>query len=178
MNKGGFSSGKLIILIIIMIGVTLFSGCLTQPQKEYTYITLSPLSGWEKEKKLSFKLDLTDTAAVYEIYFTAQIKNNQNINECNGFPVEICFTSPKGVNYHNSVSLPINVIQKQELYKLSHGIIEIEWPYIKNIKNKEGGIWHLSLQQTAPQNIYKNIIGFGVRCKKTEKESSSNSHNL
>jgi hypothetical protein len=137
----------------------------SQPAKDYVYTTLNPVKGWEKNTPLFFSLDLTDTIHTCEIYFSAQIKNDRNLNNSNGFPVEVCLKSPGGVYYYNNVVLPINVTQTEGVYRLSHGIIEIEWPFIKNIKNKESGTWQITIKQTGNPNIYKNIIGFGACCK-------------
>ncbi|MEG1692585.1 MAG: hypothetical protein RR312_04250 [Bacteroidales bacterium] len=150
-------------LIIIVI---LFCGCAkNKPNRDYTYISLNPIKGWENGILLNFNLELSDTANIYAIYFTTQIKDNQDINSISGFPVDVCIMSPKGDKYYNSVILPLNVMQKKKIYHLSNGVIEIEWPYLKNIKNKESGIWKLTLKQTQSANIYKNIIGFGASCK-------------
>lgn len=141
----------------------------SQPAKDYVFKTLNPVKGWEKNVPISFSLDLTDTIHTCEIYFSAQIKNNRNLNNISGFPVEVCLKSPAGGYYYNNIILPLNVTQQEGVYRLSHGIMEIEWPFIKNINNKESGTWQIIIKQTGNPNIYKNIIGLGACCKIAQK---------
>ena len=153
--------------IFYIAAALLLYGC-GKPMRDYGYISMNPAKGWEKNKELVFTLDMKgDTAHTYAIYFTAEIKNNQRINEINAFPVEVIFESPYRETYSNIISLPINVTQKEELYRLSKGIMEIEWPYLRNIRNKTDGTWRITIKQTANPDIYRNITGFGV-CYKEE----------
>lgn len=167
MEIKGKNLPNLKVYIFTLAAAIFLYGC-TQPRNDYKYICFNPIKGWEKEVPIIFNLDLTDTVNIQEIYFTAKIKHNENLNNINGFPIEVCFKSPKGNNYYSMVSLPINVIQKNEIYRLSQGVIEIEWPFIKNIKNKESGIWQLTIKQTGVADTYKNIIGFGACCKENK----------
>lgn len=166
MNKES-ASGIIRTAILYVSAALLLYGC-GKPLRDYGYISMHPAKGWEKHENLEFTLDMKgDTAHTYAIYFTAEIKNNPDINEINAFPVEVIFESPYRETYSNIISLPINVTQKEELYRMSKGIMEIEWPYLKNIRNKTDGTWRITIKQMANPDIYKNITGFGI-CYKQE----------
>lgn len=161
------ASGIIRTALLYVVAILLLSGC-GKPLRDYGYISMNPAKGWEKNRNLEFTLDMKgDTVHTYAIYFTAEIRNSPDINEMNAFPVKVIFESPYRETYSNIVSLPINVTQKEELYRLSKGIMEIEWPYLKNIRNKTDGTWRITIKQTANPAIYKNITGFGV-CYKQE----------
>lgn len=161
------ASGIIRTVLLYVVAVLLLSGC-GKPRRDYGYISMNPAKGWEKNRNLEFTLDMKgDTVHTYAICFTAEIRNNPDINEINAFPVEVIFESPYRETYSNIVSLPINVTQKEEVYRLSKGIMEIEWPYLRNIRNKTDGTWRITVKQTANPAIYKNITGFGI-CYKQE----------
>lgn len=149
----------------LFVTVLLLCGC-AKPAKDYDYISLSPASGWKEGENLTLSLNLEDTVHTYALYLTARIRNTQALNEINAFPTEVALRSPSGRRYSSIVTLPLNVIQKREHYRQSNGMMEIEWPFLKNVRNREIGTWQITLRQTAGADIYKSITGFGVSYKK------------
>ncbi len=167
MNKLNISANSPAAIIFLFSAILLY-GC-GRPVKDYGYISMNPVRGWEKGRDLTFSLEMEDTVNIYSIYFTSRIKNNRSINDINGFPVNVIFRSPDGQYYSDTISLPLNIIQKRKLYRMTNGIMEIEWPYLKNIRNDRSGTWHITIRQTTKTDIYKNIIGFGVCSKENNR---------
>lgn len=143
-------------------------GCNEKPAQDYDYISLSPTAGWQKGEELTFSLQMEDTLRTYALYFTGQIRNTRLLSDMNAFPAKVTIQSPSGKQYSSIISLPLNITQQRGHYRLSNGIMEIEWPFLRNVRNRECGIWKITLTQTAEAEIYKNITGLGISYKEEQ----------
>lgn len=156
------------IAATLLLGTILFaimiSGC-SQPVKDYSYINLNRLKGWSENTSLTLNFDMVDTTNACELYIIGEIATKRTIEKEKGYPINITFIAPCGTMYRDSVVLPTNVVSDREVSRISHGIRVIEWPYRKNIYNKEPGQWSMVLTKGDLNEDYSNIIGLGVYCK-------------
>lgn len=156
--------------VIIFIFILVATAC-RQPVKTSDFRELHVFRGWESS--VVFTIEMTDTVHWQEMSVCAQFSNEKNIHSFEKIPIVIHLVSPAGNQYADTVSFPLHVIPDNHFYTNENGLISIQWPYRKNIRNKEPGSWTITLipnGKTGENSIYQNIIGLGISCKKEEKQ--------
>lgn len=138
----------------------------TEPLKEYDFKDFGIIRGWHNNIPAALSLDIKEGMAPGKIYVCAQILNNEKLANTDSLPVFFMFVSPDSKKYYDTANLPLNVIQKEGVYRKSGRLIEIEWPYMNNIDVNIPGRWKIYLLHSAKNNpVYDNIIGIGVSYK-------------
>ncbi len=150
--------------VIAIAAILTCAGC-SEPVKEYSYLNLNRLKGWQQETPLSLTFDMVDTTNACELHIVGEIAIKRSIAQEKGYPVNITLIAPDGVHYRDSVTLPLNVSTDRETSRKYNGIKEIVWPYRKNIYNKKPGRWQIIFTKGCKDTDYSNIIGIGVHCK-------------
>jgi len=100
-----------------------------------------------------------------QLYIIGEVATQRSSAGKRGLPIQILLTSPNGVQYTDTLTLPLRVIEDGKTAKTSHGIREIVWPYRKNIYNKTPGQWSITFYKGDKGADYSNILGLGVHCK-------------
>ncbi len=156
--------------IIFGLLLTMIAAGCTQPVYESSYINLNRLAGWKENTPLKLTFEMPDSTVETELYLIGEIATKRTTGEKTGYPVNLAFMAPDSTFYTDSIQLPLHVIQDGEISKISNGIMEIEWPYRKNIYNKIPGKWEVVITQGDPEEDYSNIIGLGIYCKQIKDE--------
>lgn len=149
---------------IILLALLLVYGC-SQPVQDYAYKSLNRLKGWQENIPITLEFDMADTTAPCELYIVGEIAIKRSIGKNIGYPVNITLIAPDSTQYSDYAILPLHVIRDGETSRKSHGVMEIEWPYRKNIYNRKPGQWTMVITQSDAATDYSNIIGLGVHCK-------------
>lgn len=144
--------------------VFLLASC-REPVRNYDFVYLDPLQGWEKDFPVRLQVDMKDTLNECELYFSLRLRENSRLNDISRYPLTLVFTSPGGIVYRDTFSLPSYTEPPAGNYQSRHGVREIERLYRGGIRNREGGIWQIDLLQRDPALYYGNISGVGVYCK-------------
>lgn len=135
----------------------------TEPLKEYDFKDFGINNGWHLNVPAALSLDIKEGITPGKIYICAQILNNEKIADIDSLPVFLVFISPDSKKYYDSANLPLNVIQKEGVYRKSGRLIEIEWPYRNKIDVDIPGRWKIVLLHGSKKNsVYDNVIGMGV----------------
>ena len=144
--------------------VVLLCSCINnKPLKEYNYKKFNLSTGWKDGVDIELALEI-DTLSTSKIYMCAILKNNKSTALVNEIPINIKFTSAKGLERTYNISLPLNVNNKESnTLRITNGTLEFEWPLISNIKNRESGIYNVVISQNGNSPIYKNILSIGIR---------------
>lgn len=156
---------KLNALSILLFALLLVCGCSQPPVRDYTYKNLNRLKGWRENIPITLEFDMTDTISPCELYIVGEIAIKRSIGKSIGYPVNITLIAPDSTQYSDSATLPLHVVRDGETSRKSHGVMEIEWPYRKNIYNRKPGQWTMVISQSDAATDYSNIIGLGVHCK-------------
>lgn len=155
----------------ILLGlVFLLYGCAYSkpPLKDYSYKSFNLSTGWESGEKVEFTLEL-DTVETHTIFMCGIVRNNYTLNNIAEIPIKIKFISSGGVERTYKIELPLNVKEESNKYRKNNGTLEIEWPIISNIINKETGLYSVIIEQNSRQPIYENILGIGIHASKVKQ---------
>jgi hypothetical protein len=159
------ATGKIMAALLFAL---LCQAC-SQPVKEYSFATLNRIKGWQNDTGAVLAFDMTDTTNACELYIVGEIATGRTIQKEKGYPVNITFAAPDGTYYTDSVFLPLYTGKEGGIIShTSNGIMEIEWPYRKNIYNKIPGQWKIIFTKGDTLEDYSNIIGLGIYCKQKE----------
>ena len=159
------ATGKIMAALLFAL---LCQAC-SQPVKEYSFATLNRIKGWQNDTGAVLSFDMTDTTNACELYIVGEIATGRTIQKEKGYPVNITFAAPDGTYYTDSVFLPLYTGKEGGITShTSNGIMEIEWPYRKNIYNKIPGQWKIIFTKGDTLEDYSNIIGLGIYCKQKE----------
>lgn len=150
-----------LILALALSLITL--GC-EEPVKDYSYLNLNRIKGWEADTQLTLNFEMKDTISPCELYFVGEIASMKGGNS-EGYRVNLIFISPDSLRYSDTITLPVNVKRGGGISRVSRGITEIEWPYRKNIYNKKPGEWRVILTKGDKNADYSDIVGIGIYCK-------------
>lgn len=153
---------------IALAAALLICSCTSRPVVDYAYVNLDRFHGWSGEEDVTLLFDMTDTTGACELYITGEVATGRSTAEKKGLPLRILLTSPCGIQYRDSVTLPLRVLEDGRSGKTSHGVREIVWPYRKNIYNKIPGQWTITLSKGDENEDYSNILGLGIHCKQNK----------
>lgn len=152
-------------VIIAAFALTLIAAGCRQPVNDYAYKNLNRIKGWTDGTPVVLDFEMTDTTGACELYLAGEIKRQRSATKSEGFPINLTFTAPDGSRYADSVTLPVNVVKGKGISSTSHGVMNVEWPYRKNIYNKIPGNWSVMITKGDPERDYSNIIGLGIHCR-------------
>ena len=65
-----------------------------EPVKNYDFVYLDPLQGWEKDFPVRLQVDMKDTLNECELYFSLRLRENSRLNDISRYPLTLVFTSP------------------------------------------------------------------------------------
>jgi hypothetical protein len=165
-TAGSIAAARKIMAALLF---ALFCQACSQPVKEYSFATLNRIKGWQNDTGAVLAFDMTDTTNACELYIVGEIATGRTIQKEKGYPVNITFAAPDGTNYTDSVFLPLYTGKEGGIIShTSNGIMEIEWPYRKNIYNKIPGQWKIIFTKGDTLEDYSNILGLGIHCKQKE----------
>ena len=159
-------------IAIITLFLSVFISC-NEPIKELCFIEFEKDQGFEAPALLS--LDMRDTVSPQQLFLCARLHSYNSAFEATSIPLIVKIESPGGLCKSDTVSLPLNISEHTEIaYNKLNGYINLQWPYRRNIINRESGIWKFELSPYNPDketdnSIFKNITGLGISCKKEEQ---------
>ncbi len=143
--------------------------CTVRPLQLSDFRELDIKDGWNRSVELS--LDMEDTVNTGMIEICMQIRNSESLNNIDHIPVIVGIVSPQGIQYRESIALPVTVTTASSAITFTNGIRNYRWPYRRGIENRIAGRWIFTLTPALPDSgpygeIYKEIIGVGISCKK------------
>lgn len=151
-----------------LLFVQLALSCTVRPLQLSDFRDLDIKDGWNGSVALA--LDMEDTVNRHMIEICMQIRNSESLNSIDHIPVIIGIVSPQGIQYRDSIALPVAVTTANSAITFTNGIRNYRWPYRRGIENRISGRWAFTLTPVpgpAPyRQIYKEIIGVGISCKK------------
>lgn len=159
-------SNRVVIIILALITLT---GC-REPVRDYYFTAIDKGRGWADDAPISLEVDMTDTLAPCELYFVGEVILQGGYCEVEGYPVGIKLISPAGRQFSDTLILPLNVKWGDGVSRTFGGVKEIEWPYRKNIYNKNAGRWRVILSKIDKNRDYSSLIGIGIYCKQNRYE--------
>ncbi len=157
-------------ILVAITAFCIFCNC-SRPIKNSDYVSIDPMVGWQSDSIISLSLEFPyDSLQALDLYITLQILNNHLLTKEDEIVLDIDFISPKEHNYFDSVELPIAGTGSGTRMEKKNGIIELSVPYIKNIKNRETGIWTFNIKKNISCKASNNIIGLGLFYKTRKNE--------
>lgn len=118
---------------------------------------------WDKNNSLKFEIPMTDTLGGYNILFN--IRNNNEYPFSNLY-LFVKTWSPTGVSRTDTLEYTLADEDGKWLGKGIGGIWQKEYPYRRNIRFPEPGIYRIEVIQAMRRNQLEGIIDFGVRVEK------------
>ena len=158
-------------IAIITLFVSVFISC-NEPIKELCFVEFDRNKGFEAPALLS--LDMRDTVWPQQLFLSARLHTYNSSVIATSIPLIVKIVSPSGLHKNDTISLPLNFSESAEYNRNKiNGYINFQWPYRKNIINREAGVWTFELSPYTTEehhnNIFKNITGLGISCKKEEQ---------
>ena len=159
-------------IAIITLILSVFISC-NEPIKELCFVEFEKDQGFEAPALLS--LDMRDTVSPQQLFLCARLHTYNSAFKATSIPIIVKIESPGGLLKSDTVSLPLNISEPTEItYNKFNGYINLQWPYRRNIINRESGIWKFELSpyitdEDLDNSIFKNITGLGISCKKEEQ---------
>lgn len=158
-----------IFLVLAALVALLINGC-AYPKEEFAYQSFNVKSGWSANDTVKFELDMCDTPPPLKLDIIGHITTDTYLNKIKGYPINIFFYTPDNQVFTDSLTLPVNIKERDNIIKRGHHSMEILWSYRRNILNDKPGKWHIEFTQAAKDSInYKNIIGLGISITKDER---------
>ena len=153
-------------LILSSLIIFLAAGC-REPLKHFTFRSLDG-NGWLPEDTLSFELDLRKTDEGKNIYISSSFREfeRKQVMKEGLFSFFITMVSPSGTVQRDTLSLPFNSLQMKS--KKEGKIVQLQWPYLLDVKPAEEGIWKIELTRPKGDSpVYERVRGVGISCKAT-----------
>lgn len=146
--------------------------CSTRPLQLTDFRELDIYEGWNGSVGLA--IDMEDTVNTRMLEICMQIRNSQTIEETDAFEVTIEIVSPEELRYIERITLPTSAREGYTIYTLTNGIRNYRWAYRRGIKNRVAGRWQFTITPSGnsglQREIYKEIIGVGISCKKDNNQ--------
>ncbi len=145
------------LLAVMMLMPVIFS-C-QEPVRNFCWAELEHSSGLDSA--VTLKLDMNATIEPQQLDLSMRLCD-YTFNGTS-LPLAVRVKSPSGLTGCDTITLPLS----------GKGYITLNWIYRKNIFNKEAGLWEFTvmpLDSIKYRNIYRNITGLGIVCKKEEKQ--------
>lgn len=156
---------------LLLMTATLLS-CTRRPLQLSDFEELDISQGWREGVELA--LDMEDTVNTCMLEICMQIKNSQRVNNVDTFAVTIDIVSPEQLHYSERIALPTSTTENNTPYTLTNGIRNYRWTYRRGINNRISGRWMFTLTPSGTnvqqKEIYKEIIGVGISCKKENNQ--------
>lgn len=166
MNKGKTINWKKNLFIFATILTILLYGCKNKPEKNFSVFSFNPNIGWNNNDTIKLEIDLSDTLSSIDLYFMGEIKYNDELKNTPHYPLKIFLTAPTGEVFVDTLRLPTNIIDNTDIKRVSNGIMDVEWPYRRNVYNKLSGRWKIDVVKNCYKTDYANLISFGITYKK------------
>lgn len=138
--------------------------CSHKVSEEYCYTSINGIKG---KDTIRFSMNI-DTAIIADLYLCVKISNSYKNSEDNTLPLVIIFKSPDKKVYADTVSLPLNVFPHKTNAN-SDGCTAIEWPYIRNIRNKTPGKWNIEILRYRYNSNHPLVQGLGISVKENHE---------
>lgn len=151
-------------LILSSLILFLAAGC-HEPLKHFSFRSLQG-DGWLPEDTLCLELDLRKSDEGKNIYISSSFREfeEKQVMKERPFCFYITMVSPSGATQKDTLSLPFNSLQMKS--KRDGKIIQLQWPYLLDVKPNEEGLWKIELTRPKGDNtVYEKVRGVGISCK-------------
>lgn len=141
--------------------VTLFSSC--DPNRVYEENIDIPMMVWEKNNKLKFEVDITDTLSIYNLFINVR---NAGTYPYSNIYLFVDITFPDGKVYRDTVEGQLADANGQWLGSGLGDIWDNQIPYKQNTRFPLSGKYVFQIEQAMRDEQLHSILDAGLRVEK------------
>ncbi|MGI9137979.1 MAG: gliding motility lipoprotein GldH [Sediminibacterium sp.] len=150
-------------LIVIFLFVLLFISC--EPIQLYEQNTTYPSHNWSSKEVNQYQFKITDTSALYKIYFVIR---HHNAYHYKNIWLQINTQSPSDTVVQQTLNLQLADDQKGWLGVGMDDIYDQRIPVNATPTKLKMGIYHFSIQHTMREDPLLGVLATGLRVEKVQ----------
>jgi len=152
------------LYIFIIAFFIFFQSC--DPNKVYEDNTKIPEGVWDRNNKISFNVEITDTISPYNLYINIR---NTGMYQMSNIYLFVTAKFPENTIYVDTVECILADEKGKWLGSGLGDIIDNQIPYRKNIKFPKSGTYIFTYEQGMRTQKLPFIMDVGLRVEKVEK---------
>jgi gliding motility-associated lipoprotein GldH len=150
-------------LIVIFLFVLLYISC--EPIQLYEQNTTYPSHNWSSKEVNQYQFKITDTSALYKIYFVIR---HHNAYHYKNIWLQINTQSPSDTVVQQTLNLQLADDQKGWLGVGMDDIYDQRIPVNATPTKLKMGIYHFSIQHTMREDPLLGVLATGLRVEKVQ----------
>lgn len=163
------------IFILVILGITIFTGCLPSPyyQKEYSL----PQNQWQYQFTPSFKFEVTDTQSFYKLFF---IVRHTEAYPYSNIWLWVHTKKPGDSTFEKTrIEIPLAEPSGKWLGRGMGSIWEQRMPISHDgdsVMLRKKGTWEIKLEQNMRIDPLPELLQVGLRVEKYDANTVNASH--
>lgn len=142
----------------------IFAGCTVVPVVDQ-WQTINK-SEWHKSNKISFPVEITDTAYYYDLFVNLRVTNDYKFSN---LWLKLNIKYPDSTKLENDLMLTLADHRgKWTGHTLGH-VVSFRLPALKNKVFGKSGIYYFELEQNMRDTVLKEVVSAGIKLEKVQE---------